>query len=67
MYLAYRYLESGDVEKARAAAENDGSLSREQRGLLEVLLSAAEGNYPALYFAAEELLEEGISSAEQQD
>ena len=66
MYLAYRYLESGSPDRARMAAENDGSLSGEQRGLVEVLLAAAEGDYPSLYFSSTQLLAEGISNGEQQ-
>lgn len=65
MYLAYRYLQEGDAEKARVAAESDGSLTKVQENLLDVLLAAVEGDYPSLYFSSEKLLEEGSVSGDQ--
>ena len=66
MYLASRYLQDGDAEKARAAAKSDGSLTKAQEDLLDVLFAAVEGDYPTVYFSSERLLEEKEVSGEQQ-
>ncbi len=65
LYLAYRYLQEGEAEKARASAESDASLTREQKDLLDMLASAAEGNYSSLYFSSVKLLGEGKLKGEQ--
>ncbi len=67
LYLAYRYLQEGDAEKARDAAESDSTLTAVQKNLLDVLAAAVEGDYPSVYFSAERVLENDSVSGRQRD